>query len=122
MYMEDNTGNIHSDNPEEQAKNKAKERMEKLKDLSINLSALDPNDDFENVPAYIRRNMQISTEHSSAIRSNKGFREFDIPQTNRGGDFYENNYLSLYFSLSEYSSEEITEIISLLSDLYISVG
>jgi cell division protein FtsZ len=40
-------------------KRKAAERLQKLRNLSFNLNAADPNNEFEAVPAYIRRNMEL---------------------------------------------------------------
>jgi cell division protein FtsZ len=47
------------DNAEEQRK-KVAERIQKLRSLSFNINnANDPNNDFESVPAYVRRNMEM---------------------------------------------------------------
>jgi hypothetical protein len=47
------------DNAEEQRK-KVAERIQKLRNLSFNINnANDPNNDFESVPAYVRRNMEM---------------------------------------------------------------
>ena len=43
----------------EEQKKKAFERIQKLRTLSYNMNAADPNNDFEAVPAYIRRNMEL---------------------------------------------------------------
>ena len=43
----------------EDEKRKAAERLQKLRNLSFNINAADPNNEFENVPAYIRRNMEL---------------------------------------------------------------
>ncbi|HVE61318.1 MAG TPA: cell division protein FtsZ [Chitinophagaceae bacterium] len=40
-------------------KKKAAERLQKLRNLSFNINAADPNNEFEAVPAYIRRNMEF---------------------------------------------------------------
>jgi len=40
-------------------KQRTAERLQKLRNLSFNLNAADPNNEFENVPAYIRRNMEL---------------------------------------------------------------
>jgi cell division protein FtsZ len=40
-------------------KRKAAERLQKLRNLSFNVNAADLNKEFENVPAYIRRNMEL---------------------------------------------------------------
>ncbi len=41
---------------------------------------------------------------------------------NRAKDQLNQDYLSLYFSLNEYNAEEISDIISHLSDVYHSIG
>jgi cell division protein FtsZ len=46
------------DDAEEQ-KRRAAERIAKLRNLSFNINAADPNNEFESVPAYIRRNMEL---------------------------------------------------------------
>ncbi len=38
---------------------RAAERLHKLRNLSFNVNAADPNNEFETVPAYIRRNMEL---------------------------------------------------------------
>lgn len=40
-------------------KKKAADRLQKLRNLSFNINASDPNNEFESVPAYIRRNMEL---------------------------------------------------------------
>jgi cell division protein FtsZ len=40
-------------------KRRAAERINKLRNLSFNLNAADPNNEFETVPAYIRRNLEL---------------------------------------------------------------
>ncbi|HEU0063662.1 MAG TPA: cell division protein FtsZ [Flavisolibacter sp.] len=40
-------------------KKRAAERLQKLRNLSFNINAADPNNEFEAVPAYIRRNMEL---------------------------------------------------------------
>lgn len=49
---------ISLDNEEEQ-KRRAAERIQKLRNLSFNTNAADPNNEFDAVPAYIRRNMEL---------------------------------------------------------------
>ena len=46
------------DEAEEQRK-RAAERIQKLRNLSFNINAADPNNEFETVPAYIRRNLEL---------------------------------------------------------------
>jgi cell division protein FtsZ len=45
----------------EEQKRRAAERLHKLRNLSFNVNAADPNNEFETVPAYIRRNMEMHT-------------------------------------------------------------
>jgi cell division protein FtsZ len=40
-------------------KRRAAERINKLRNLSFNVNAADPNNEFETVPAYIRRNLEL---------------------------------------------------------------
>jgi cell division protein FtsZ len=40
-------------------KRRAAERINKLRNLSFNMNAADPNNEFEIVPAYIRRNLEL---------------------------------------------------------------
>lgn len=49
----------------EQNKRRAAERIQKLRNLSFNINAADPNNEFENVPAYIRRNLELYNTVSS---------------------------------------------------------
>jgi cell division protein FtsZ len=44
---------------EEEQKRRAAERINKLRNLSFNINAADPNNEFETVPAYIRRNLEL---------------------------------------------------------------
>ena len=43
----------------EEQKRRSAERLNKLRNLSFNVNAADPNNEFETVPAYIRRNMEL---------------------------------------------------------------
>ncbi len=43
----------------EELKRRAMERIAKLRNLSFNVNAADPNNEFESVPAYLRRNMEL---------------------------------------------------------------
>jgi len=49
----------------EEEKRKAAERLQKLRNLSFNINAADPNNELEAVPAYIRRNMELYNNSSS---------------------------------------------------------
>lgn len=48
----------------EEQKRRATERLHKLRNLSFNVNGNDPNNEFENVPAYIRRNMELYNSNS----------------------------------------------------------
>ncbi len=48
----------------EEQKRRATERLHKLRNLSFNVTGNDPNNEFENVPAYIRRNMELYNSNS----------------------------------------------------------
>jgi len=56
----------------EQQKRRAAERIQKLRNLSFNINAADPNNEFETVPAYIRRNLDLynSISHVENFYSN----------------------------------------------------
>jgi cell division protein FtsZ len=43
----------------DEQKRRATDRLNKLRNLSFNVNAVDPNNEFETVPAYIRRNMEL---------------------------------------------------------------
>jgi cell division protein FtsZ len=49
---------IDGDDEEEQ-KRRAAERIQKLRNLSFNMNAAEGTNEFENVPAYVRRNMEL---------------------------------------------------------------
>jgi cell division protein FtsZ len=49
----------------EEEKRKAAERLQKLRNLSFNINAADPNNELEAVPAYIRRNTELYSNSSS---------------------------------------------------------
>jgi cell division protein FtsZ len=46
----------------EELRRRATERIAKLRNLSFNINAADPNNEFETVPAYLRRNMEIHNQ------------------------------------------------------------
>lgn len=56
---------IITDESEEQRK-KAADRLHKLRNLSFNYNAADPNNEFETVPAYIRKNLDLYNTISPA--------------------------------------------------------
>jgi cell division protein FtsZ len=51
---------------------RAAERIQKLRNLSFNINSADPNNEFETVPAYIRRNLELynSISHVENFYSN----------------------------------------------------
>jgi cell division protein FtsZ len=49
----------------EDQKRRSAERLQKLRNLSFNINAADPNNEFEAVPAYIRRNMELFNNNST---------------------------------------------------------
>jgi len=46
----------------EELRRRAKERIAKLRNLSFNINGADPNNEFETVPAYLRRNMEMHNQ------------------------------------------------------------
>lgn len=50
----------------DELKKRAAERIQKLRNLSFNINAADPNNEFETVPAYIRRNLELYNTISPA--------------------------------------------------------
>ena len=50
----------------EEQKLRAAERIQKLRNLSFNVNAADTNNEFETVPAYIRRNLELYNTVSPA--------------------------------------------------------
>jgi cell division protein FtsZ len=46
----------------EELRRRATERIAKLRNLSFNINASDPNNEFETVPAYLRRNMDMHNQ------------------------------------------------------------
>ena len=49
----------------DEQKRRAAERLQKLRNLSFNVNNADPNNEFETVPAYIRRNMELYNNSSN---------------------------------------------------------
>jgi cell division protein FtsZ len=43
----------------DEPRRRAVERIAKLRNLSFNLNATDPNNEFDSVPAYLRRNSEL---------------------------------------------------------------
>ncbi len=46
----------------EELRRRANERLAKLRNLSFNVNAADPNNEYETVPAYLRRNMEMQVQ------------------------------------------------------------
>ncbi|MEO6668429.1 MAG: cell division protein FtsZ [Ferruginibacter sp.] len=46
----------------DELRRRATERIAKLRNLSFNINASDPNNEFETVPAYLRRNMDMTNQ------------------------------------------------------------
>ena len=46
----------------EELRRRAMDRIAKLRNLSFNINAADPNNEFESVPAYLRRNMEMHNQ------------------------------------------------------------
>jgi hypothetical protein len=46
-------------NETEELRRRAVEKIAKLRNLSFNINAADPQNEFESVPAYLRRNMEL---------------------------------------------------------------
>ena len=46
----------------EELRRRAAERIAKLRNLSFNVNSSDPNNEFETVPAYLRRNMEMQVQ------------------------------------------------------------
>lgn len=51
-------------------KARAAERLHKLRNLSFNFSAADPNNEYDNIPAYVRQNLQV---HNTTLASVEKF-------------------------------------------------
>jgi cell division protein FtsZ len=56
-------------NDEEDQQRRATERLKKLRNLSFNINAADPNNEFETVPAYIRRNMELYGSSAQVVEN-----------------------------------------------------
>jgi cell division protein FtsZ len=67
------------DETEEQQR-RAAERLHKLRNLSFNVNAADPNNEFETVPAYIRRNMEL---HNNAAQVENFYSNIEVKVDNK---------------------------------------
>lgn len=61
----------------EDQKRRAAERLQKLRNLSFNVNANDPNNEFETVPAYIRRNMEL---YNSSSQIENFYSNYEVKQ------------------------------------------
>ncbi len=77
----------------EELKRRTNERISKLRNLSFNINAADPNNDFETIPAYLRRptELQNQTTDIENFYSNYTVKSDDNNQAEIGTI---NNYLS----------------------------
>jgi cell division protein FtsZ len=58
--------------------------MQKLRNLSFNINASDPNNEFEAVPAYIRRNMELYGASGTAVENFYSNYEVKPDENNQG--------------------------------------
>ena len=54
-------------NEDEAQKAKAAERLYKLRNLSYNFNAADPNNEYENIPAYVRHNFHVNSNTMATV-------------------------------------------------------
>jgi cell division protein FtsZ len=54
-------------NEDELQKAKAAERLYKLRNLSYNFNAADPNNEYESIPAYVRHNFQVNSNSMATV-------------------------------------------------------
>ena len=78
----------------EAQKNKAAERLYKLRNLSYNFNAADPNNEYENIPAYVRHNLQVHNTTLASVEKfysnySVGLDENNITQINTINTFLE---------------------------------
>jgi len=72
-----------ADEAEEQQR-RAAERLHKLRNLSFNFNSADPNHEFENVPAYLRRNMELYNTISTVENFYSNYEVKADESTNQG--------------------------------------
>ncbi len=80
------TPNTHADelalpDAAEDQKRRSAERLQKLRNLSFNINAADPNNEFEAVPAYIRRNMEL---HNSSSTVENFYSKYEVRDNGDG--------------------------------------
>jgi len=73
-------------------KRRAAERIQKLRNLSFNINVADPNNEFETVPAYIRRNLELYNTISPAENFYSNY-EVKNDENNKPGISTINTYL-----------------------------
>ncbi|MBM3922685.1 MAG: cell division protein FtsZ [Sphingomonadales bacterium] len=56
---------------------RAAERLQKLRNLSYNVNTADPNNEFETIPAYVRRNMEL---YSSSSQIENFYSSFEVKE------------------------------------------
>jgi cell division protein FtsZ len=61
------TNPFNSFDESEAQKAKADERLYKLRNLSYNFNSADPNNEYENTPAYVRHNWQFNNPNHATI-------------------------------------------------------
>ncbi len=61
-YLSTNVEEPAMQDETEELRRRALDRIAKLRNLSFNINAADPNNEFETVPAYLRRNMEIHNQ------------------------------------------------------------
>ncbi|HOZ85717.1 MAG TPA: cell division protein FtsZ [Niabella sp.] len=59
---------VKTESEEELQRRRQMERIQKLRNLSFNANSNDPTDEFEHVPAYVRRNMELKN-HTSHVEN-----------------------------------------------------
>ena len=71
----------------EELRRRAMDRIAKLRNLSFNINTADPNNEFETVPAYLRRNMDINsqTSHVESFYSNYSVKKNENDQIEVSG-------------------------------------
>lgn len=74
----------------EEQKRRAFERLQKLRNLSFNVNANDPNNEFETVPAYIRRNMEL---YNSSSQIESFYSNYEVSPDDKGNISTINTFL-----------------------------
>lgn len=65
----------------DELRRKAMERIAKLRNLSFNMNAADPNNEFESVPAYLRRNTEL---HNSIADVESFYSNYTVKSDDNG--------------------------------------